>query len=81
MIKKEEHFGVVVEKRKAMDEDEDMESGTRKLYNIRTFKQINDFWYKPKYLVMWLEPPQVEQPMISMMPGQRRDIEESCSWL
>ena len=38
LIKKEEKDRVVGEKRKAMDEDEEMESGTVQLYNIRTSK-------------------------------------------
>ena len=43
LIKKQEKDGVVGEKRKTMDQDEEMESGTVQLYNIRTIKQRNDF--------------------------------------
>ena len=48
LIKKEEKDRVVGEKRKAMDEDEEMESGTVQLYNIRTVKQRNDFLVQTK---------------------------------
>ena len=57
------------EKRKAMDENEEMESGTVPLFDLRTSKQRRSF--KLRFLVIWFETLQMDLHMICMMPEQR----------
>ena len=62
-----------------MDEVEEMEGGNVSLFNLRTNKQRQDFWFSIRFQIGLLEQEvsKLELYMIFMMLGLKRNIEES----